>query len=250
MSDKRRDNKGRILRTGESQRKNGMYEFRYTAANKKRRSIYDMDLMKLRKKEDEIKILLGTGMRISEFCGLTISDLDFDRRRIRVDHPLVRTRDGKSYIEKTKTECGCRYIPMSDEVYESFYNILSNRKKQKKEVMIDGYAGFILLDKNGNPKVAMHIQKVVQRLCEKYNEENIILLPRITPHVFRHTFCTNMANAGMDLKSQQYLMGHSDASVTLNVCTHNSYEKAEESMAQIVSFSGRKPEENKVRRFG
>ncbi len=51
MSEKRRDNKGRILRTGESQRKNGMYEFRYTDANKKRRSIYDMDLMKLRKKE-------------------------------------------------------------------------------------------------------------------------------------------------------------------------------------------------------
>lgn len=156
-------------------------------------------------------------MRISELCGLTIADLDFDRRRIRVDHQLVRTQDGKRYIEKTKTECGCRYIPMSDEVYESFYNILSNRKKQKKEVMIDGYAGFILLDKNGNPKVAMHVQKVVQRLCEKYNEENIIPLPRITPHVFRHTFCTNMANAGMDLKSLQYLMGHSDASVTLNV---------------------------------
>ena len=36
-----------------------------------------------------------------------------------------------------------------------------DRKKQKKEVMIDGYAGFILLDKNGNPKVAMYIQKVV-----------------------------------------------------------------------------------------
>lgn len=199
---------------------------------------------------DEIKILLGTGMRISELCGLTIADLDFDRRRIRVDHQLVRTQDGKRYIEKTKTECGCRYIPMSDEVYESFYNILSNRKKQKKEVMIDGYAGFILLDKNGNPKVAMHVQKVVQRLCEKYNEENIIPLPRITPHVFRHTFCTNMANAGMDLKSLQYLMGHSDASVTLNVYTHNSYEKAEESMAQIVAFSGGQTEQENLRRFG
>ena len=139
---------------------------------------------------------------------------------------------------------------MSDEVYESFYNILSKRKKMKKEVMIDGYAGFILLDKNGNPKVAMHIQKVVQRLREKYNEENIIPLSRITPHVFRHTFCTNMANAGMDLKSLQYLMGHSDASVTLNVYTHNSYEKAEESMAKIVSFSGRQDKDNKVRRLG
>ena len=55
MSEKRRDNKGRILRTGESQRKNGMYEFRYTDANKTRRAIYDMDLVRLRKKEDEIE---------------------------------------------------------------------------------------------------------------------------------------------------------------------------------------------------
>lgn len=106
-------------------------------------------------------------MRISEFCGLTISDLDFDCRRIRVDHQLVRTRDGKRYIEKTKTECGCHYIPMSDEVYESFYNILSNRKKQRKEVMIDGYAGFILLDKNGNPKVAHLVRQYPKNLCRE-----------------------------------------------------------------------------------
>lgn len=62
MSEKRRDSKGRILRTGERQRKNGMYEFRYTDANKKRRSIYDMDLMKLRQKEDEIKLLRHEGI--------------------------------------------------------------------------------------------------------------------------------------------------------------------------------------------
>lgn len=35
-------------------------------------------------------------------------------------------------------------------------------------------------------------------------------LPHITPHVFRHTFCTNMTNAGMDIKNLQYVMGHSD----------------------------------------
>jgi len=42
----------------------------------------------------------------------------------------------------------------------------------------------------------------MQRLCEP--------LPRLTPHVLRHTFYPNMANAGMDVKSLQYLMGHSD----------------------------------------
>ena len=105
--------------------------------------------------------------------------------------------------------------------------------------MIDGYAGFILLDKNGNPKVAMHVQKVVQRLCEKYNEENIIPLPHITPHVFRHTFCTNMANAGMDVKNLQYIMGHADVSMTLNVYTHATYTHASAQMLKLVNSDGK-----------
>ena len=45
-----------------------------------------------------------------------------------------------------------------------------------------------------------------------------------------------MANAGMDLKSLQYLMGHSDAGVTMNVYTHASYDHAEQSMQKILQF--------------
>ena len=63
-------------------------------------------------------------------------------------------------------------------------------------------------------------------------------LPHITPHVFRHTFCTNMANAGMDIKTLQYVMGHSDVGVTLNVYTHASYDRAAEQMAKIIDFKG------------
>lgn len=72
---------------------------------------------------------------------------------------------------------------------------------------------------------------------QKYNRENPVPLPRITPHVFRHTFSTNCANAGMDLKSLQYLMGHADATVTLNVYTHASYEKAREAMEKVAAFT-------------
>ena len=195
---------------------------------------------------DEIVVLLGTGMRISEFCGLTMSDLDFENRRIRVDHQLVWDKNCKRYVEKTKTESGCRMIPMSDEVYQALYRILENRPRPKKEMMVDGYTGFLLLDQNGNPKVALHIEHVVTRIWEKYNRENVIPLPKITPHVFRHTFCTNLANAGMDLKSLQYLMGHADVSVTLNVYAHSSYEKAEAEMARIATFS--KKSQSKARK--
>lgn len=59
---------------------------------------------------DEFVALLENEMRVSGFCGLTKSDLDFDSRCIRVDHQIVWERDGKYYVEKTKTECGCCLI--------------------------------------------------------------------------------------------------------------------------------------------
>lgn len=186
---------------------------------------------------DEFVVLLGTGMRVSEFCGLTMNDLDFESRRIRVDHQLVRERSGKYYVEKTKTACGVRYIPMTDDVYQSLKNILARRKKVKVETIVDGYSGFILLGKDSKPKVALPIENEMRWAMKKYGKLHPDQpLPNITPHVFRHTFCTNMANAGMDVKTLQYLMGHSDVGVTLNIYTHASYDRAAEQMAKLVDF--------------
>ena len=183
---------------------------------------------------DEFVVLLGTGMRVSELCGLTKSDLDFDNMRIRVDHQLVRERGGKYYIEKTKTVSGRRFIPMTPEVYRSIKNILRHRKRPKREWIIDGHTGFLLLDQDEKPKVALHIENEMRWAMKKYDKLHPDEpLPKITPHVFRHTFCTNMANVGMDVKNLQYLMGHSDVAVTLNVYTHASYDRAAEQMIQL-----------------
>ena len=124
---------------------------------------------------DEFVVLLGTGMRVSEFCGLTVKDLDFANRRIRVDHQLVRESGGKYYVEKTKTECGRRFIPMTDEVCQSLQNILANRKQLKQEVMIDGRSGFLLLDKKDMPKVALHIENEVRWVLKKYSKQDWIV---------------------------------------------------------------------------
>ncbi len=186
---------------------------------------------------DEFVVLLETGMRVSKFCGLTKSDLDFVHRKIRVDHQLVRERGGKYYVEKTKTESGCRYIPMTDDVHDCLKRILAKRPKVQPEIMIDGYAGFLLLDKNNRPKVALHIENEMRWGMKRYQKLHPDKpLPHITPHVYRHTFCTNMANAGMDIKKLQYLMGHSDVSVTMNVYTHIYYEQAAEQMVKVVEF--------------
>jgi len=196
---------------------------------------------------DEFVVLLETGMRVSEFCGLTRKDLDFENRRICVDHQLVRERGGTYYVEDTKTACGCRFLPMTESVYDSLKRILAHRPKVKSEPMVDGRTGFIMLDKNGNPKVALHIENEMRWAMKKYKKLHPDKpLPHITPHVFRHTFCTNYANSGMDIKNLQYLMGHSDAGVTLNVYTHASYAHAAEQMAQISQFrQGHEADKNK-----
>lgn len=183
---------------------------------------------------DEIIILLGTGMRVSELYGLTRADLDFEARRIKVERQLTRTRHCEYYVEKPKTASGERYIPMTDEVYRAFQNAVQRRKQPKVELLIDGHTGFLFLDKDGKPKVAMHLEHVMKRIVDRYNDAHEDKLPSITPHVLRHTFCTEMANSGIDLKSLQYLIGHSDAGVTLNVYTHASYEAAENAMRKAV----------------
>lgn len=176
---------------------------------------------------DGMFILFKTGLRISEFCGLTISDIDFKNNRINVDHQLQRTRDMRYIIEDTKTACGVRMIPMTPEVKECFERIVSSRPKPKVEPMIDGRCGFLFLDKNEMPMVALHWEKYFQHVVEKYNRIYRVQLPKITPHVCRHTYCSNMAKAGMNPKTLQYLMGHSDIGVTLNTYTHFKFEDAQ-----------------------
>ena len=189
---------------------------------------------------DGIYILFKTGLRISEFVGLTKKNLDFENNRIIVDHQFQRTRDMKYIIEDTKTESGERMVPMTPEVKEAFQRILANRKNPKVEPMVDGYSGFLFLDKNGRPMVALHWEKYFQHIREKYNKIYRIQMPKVTPHVCRHTFCSNMAKSGMNPKTLQYIMGHSDISVTLNTYTHLNYDDAEEEMQKVVEASSKK----------
>ena len=189
---------------------------------------------------DGIYILFKTGLRISEFVGLTKKNLDFENSRIIVDHQLQRTRDMKYIIEDTKTESGERMVPMTPGVKEAFQRILANRKDPKIEPMVDGYSGFLFLDKNARPMVALHWEKYFQHIREKYNKIYRVQMPKVTPHVCRHTFCSNMAKSGMNPKTLQYIMGHSDISVTLNVYTHLNYDDAEEEMQKVVGTASEK----------
>lgn len=182
---------------------------------------------------DAFYILFKTGLRISEFCGLTIRDIDFRKKVIKVNHQLQRTSEMMYICETTKTDNGVRDVPMTPDVVDAFKRIIKNRPKPKIEPIVDGYSGFLFLDKNGKPRVALHWEKYFQLSVRKYNSIYKVQLPKITPHVCRHTFCTNMAKSGMNPKVLQYIMGHGDISVTLDTYTHIKSEDAIAEMERL-----------------
>ena len=184
---------------------------------------------------DGMCILFKTGLRISEFAGLTLNDVDLRARVSHVDHQLQRTTQMEYIIEDPKTESGIRDIPMTDEVYDCFSRIIAGRPKPKVEPFVGGKTGFLFLDKNGKPKVALHWEKYFHYALEKYNRTYKVQLPKITPHVCRHTFCSNMAKSGMNPKTLQYLMGHSDISITMNTYTHIEFEDARDEVVRVCS---------------
>ena len=175
---------------------------------------------------DGIYVLLNTGLRISEFCGLTPEDVDFEKECIHVRGQLVRPSNMITAYEPTKTVSGVRDVPMSEEVMECFRRITENRKKPLVEAEVDGKSGFYFLDKDGRPLLALHWEHYFKRIVDKYNNHYTEKLPRITPHVCRHTFCSKMARRGMNAKNLQYIMGHSEIGITLNTYTHLSFSDA------------------------
>ena len=180
-----------------------------------------------------IYILFKTGLRISEFCGLTFSDIDFKNHTINVNHQLQKRSNIGYYIEDTKTTSGERILPMTKEVEDCFKIIIANRKALKVEPMVDGVSGFLYFDKDGSIMYSLHWEHYFKHILQKYNKIYKIQMPKITPHVCRHTYCSNMSRAGMNPKTLQYLMGHADISVTLNTYTHVRFEDAKHELERM-----------------
>ena len=193
-------------------------------------------------------ILFHTGMRISEFCGLTIRDIDLDKNIIDINHQLQRTSNMEYIIETTKTNAGTRKLPITEDVADMFRAILEDRPTDLPERMVDGYTGFLFRDKDGMPEVAMHWEHRFNHAVKRYNEIFRVQMPNITPHVCRHTYCSNQARARMNPKTLQYLMGHSDIGVTMNVYTHLGLDDAKEEMTRMEELEQARKEVEKTDR--
>ena len=185
---------------------------------------------------NDIIILSETGLRISELYGLTISDIDFVNRRLYVRRQLCRTGDCPYFVTSPKSTTGTRTIPLTDNAFNAFKAVLADRQKVKIEMIIDGVSRFLFLDKDEKPKVGSHCQNYMRNMQKKYCNLYGNHMPTVTPHVLRHTFCTKLMQSGLDIKSIQYIMGHSKPDITLGIYAHADFDFVERSFKQALAI--------------
>lgn len=188
---------------------------------------------------DAFLVLLRTGLRISEFCGLTVDDVDLARSRLRVERQLQRTSGMTYYVEVPKTRAGTRTVPLGSEAREAFARILDARPTPEVETDVDGVGGFLFLDKEGRPLVAMHWQHRMKHAREAFDRTyRKPLGAKVTPHVMRHTYATRLAANGVSPATIQRLLGHGSYEVTAAVYVNAEDEEVVDADARELRRHG------------
>lgn len=187
---------------------------------------------------DTVAVLLGTGLRVSEFMGLTWDEIDLEGSCINLRHQLLYDdrSDKKSHFISSLKNGTPRVIPLPTALVRIFQRRLEE-KTRKEEPVVDGISGFIFLNENNGLYRVRALNAILQRIVARFNKASEdIKIPDITAHCFRHTYCTRLIELGVDLKVVQEIMGHSTAKMTLDVYTHLNKEQVDSEIHRVAKI--------------
>ncbi len=166
---------------------------------------------------DALYVLFRTGLRIGEFCALTVHDIHFEERYISIERQVVRDRKSQNKIAKPKSKKSIRLIPMSRDLESVLRKVISEMPKDGPQ--LDGIEGFLFISRYGEVLNNVAWSKRFELMQRDYNLLHSEHPIAVTPHICRHTFCTRMAMSGMNPRVLQKIMGHSKIDVTMEVYT-------------------------------
>ncbi len=186
-----------------------------------------------------------------------VHNLIFSSFELAVDSDFIRKNPAKGAMENIKQDAGEK-IPLSEDeikrlmdfcinsgtysIHVPFLTIAIGTCLRCGEITgltwsgaeVDGYSNFVFVSGDGQPFAINAVNSFLLNMEKAYNKahpEEVI--PHLSAHILRHTGCTLLASAGMDIKALQNVMGHSDASITMNVYNHSSFERTEKEVQRI-----------------
>lgn len=189
---------------------------------KKEEAEYIIKIMKSSKNKSALKyaditsVLLGTGMRLGEMRALGVNEIDFAEKVIHVKYQ-VQYQDGVQVLETVKSKAGERDIPILPQIELPLKRLIRYHNDSGKIAEIDGHNEFILVNSKGGVDMLGSYSLFLTSISSKQDN-----LPHLYPHLLRHTFCSHLIQSEVDIKTAQYVMGHADVEMTLNVYTHIS----------------------------
>ena len=212
-----------------------------------------------------IFIMLGlyAGLRREEICGLQWRDIDLtaDPPRLTVES-AVRFSGGKAvYPAPLKSKAAHRTIPLPP----NLANALRAEKKRSnsffvvhspdgQHITFPGMRNIIgIIDRRAPMSEAKKMKREQREkdlgrpIAPRKTQKNIVKIDfRPTPHQLRHTYITRLIEGGMDIKKVQYLAGHDDIRMTLNIYSHVVGNTPEDLIGAVAAaFSGQSSGQNK-----
>lgn len=183
-----------------------------------------------------IRVLLGTGLRISELLGLTWDNFTGDT--LRVEKQLIpplsdhkKTQDEQTLFSPPKSKASIRDIPITATVSEALKSQKIHNASQRL------YYGprwnphqLIFPNKKGHPYSYRYVSL---KISTRFKE---IGVPPLTAHALRHTYATRLIEAGVALDVIQRLLGHSNCVVTSNIYTHVSEDRKREALEKVAAI--------------
>lgn len=192
-----------------------------------------------------VMIMMLAGLRRGEMIALDWSAVDLTNRLLEVCQTAVIKSNQSEIVKRAKTDAGLRTIPICQPLYDALITVpessrnglvcLSAHGKQLSESSVSrGLETFCkALERLANGEPLFQRGKR-NDIIKRETDENRIRLS-FRAHDLRHTFCTLLYFRGIDLKSAQYYMGHSDINTTLNIYTHLSKEMMAKSNEIILT---------------
>lgn len=172
--------------------------------------------------------LLKSGVRIGEACALSWSDIDYDKREIRINKTLTRVSNTEWTINTPKTKTSIRTIPLT----KALEIVLEAQKKQNSLLFDNPFERHIFLNTRGQMTNYKSVSSAINSIIEQLNKKQT--LKHFSVHAFRDTFATKCIEQGMQPQTLKVLLGHSSLTMTMDLYAHVMPNTKAEELNRIV----------------